>query len=154
MKLTITYLGSTSSNRGHKYAISLPTFDATNTKEKFAAAIAADGIVLNANVGEFGFISQTHLYLTKNINDKIEIDVLGYKDDTDRQRNYFANIDKNKQRRFAESKRIADDVFAVVAIEEALADAESSIDVLKFEQIRLLKLQQSKLQKEIAALSH
>jgi hypothetical protein len=146
----IKYIGTTSSGRGFKYEI------IADTDAKVAAAktaLEADKVVFNPNLGVVGFISQTHLYTTPKIGDVVDVDVKGYEDERSRQVNWFKDIDKIKQKAFAENKAVQAEVASIVGVENALTDANSSLDVYKFEQIRLLRLQQAKLSKEIALIA-
>ena len=145
MITTITYRGTTASGKGFKYEVT--------SDEKITKGLEKDGVVMNKNLGHSGFISQTHLFLAKNEGDSVEVDVHGYEDSTGRQVNWFKGIDKMKQKSFAENKAVRAEVASIVGIETALTDANSSLDVYKFEQIRLLRLQQAKLSKEIALIA-
>lgn len=169
MKVLVSYLGSTSSGRMHKYAVIFPEMeeqkDATGAvtvtkeaatlaaKDRIITGLKAAGVSLNPNLGVEGFLSSTHLHKTPTVGAQAEVDVKGYHDQqTDRQVNYFADIDKVTQRDFAKRQQINVLVGEVVMVETALESKGSAIDAEKFERIQLLKAQQRKIEKEISAI--
>lgn len=147
MRAIIKFIGATSSGKSFKYEI---TADSAPKLTALETALKNDGVMMNPNLGVPGFISQTHLYLTPNEGDTVEVDVMGYMDDrTDRNVNWFKGIDKSKQKNFAEKQQLTAEVRSIVNVENTLTDLNSSLDVERFEKVRLLKLQQKKLSREI-----
>lgn len=147
MKALIKFIGATSSGKSFKYEIIADTAPKLTALQE---ALKNDGVKMNPNLGVPGFISQTHLYLTPNEGDTFEVDVRGYHDDrTDRDINWFKDIDKIKQKNFAEKQQLTAEVRSIVNVENTLTDLNSSLDVERFERVRLLKLQQKKLAREI-----
>ena len=158
--LKIKFLGSISSGNAFKYVVIPQPIAASGTGANAVvasdgvaeakAAMLGAGIVANANFGDgLGFVSQTHLYSCAAIGAETSVDVRGYQDKNDRQIHWFADIDKVKQANFIDKKKITAEVQSIVNVENALVDAASSLDVEKFEKVRLLKLQQRLLEQQI-----
>lgn len=169
MKIRVSYQGATSSGRMHKFAIVVPIMPevedgegvVTMSSEAATAAellrittgLKAAGVVLNTNIGDRHFLSSTHLYSAPTIGNEVDVDVRGYHDtNSDRDVNFFADIDKAAQKDFAQRQVVNRLVGEVVMVETALSAKGSSIDAEKFERIQLLKTQQRKLEKEMQAI--
>ena len=151
MKVTVIFRGATGSGRNFKYEIK-------DYKPAMDAELKKEGIELNTNLkdnfGYAGFISSTHLYLTPKVGAEHEVELKAFKaPDRDFATIYFADIDKEAQKRFVNRLLVDREVDSIVDIESALEKKGSSLDVEKFEKIRMLRLQQQKLQKEIALIA-
>lgn len=163
MKIKVQYVGTTSSGRMHKYALVIAALMAADsvTVEKTEAqvldetitALKAEGVTMNQFLGDRTFLSSTHLHTIPTIGNQIEVNVKGYHDGaTDRDVNYFADIDKTAQRAFAQRQLINQQVGEIVMVEGAFAAAGSATSVETFEKIKLLKAQQALVNKQAQAI--
>lgn len=123
----IKYLGTTSSGYNHKYEIIGD--NATKIKEAIEAA-KADGVSMNANINN-GFVSSTHLHLTPEMGNEAEVDLKGFKRDTDRYSvNWFDGIDKSKQKSFSEAQRYTSQFGTLAAMNNAAVAKGLDLDSL------------------------
>lgn len=162
MKIKIEYKGTTSSGRMNKYAIVVAAITdaagaitSTEAQElaKVVDGLKADGVVLNTNIGDRHFLAATHLHTAPVEGNQAEVDVKGYYDKaTDRQVNYFADIDKKAQKAFAQRMLVNQQVGEIVMVETALTNQGSSIDPEKYEKIMLLRKQQALVDRQIKAI--
>ena len=108
--IKIKYLGQTSTGKFSKYEI-IPIITPASGKNPeiidfSIEKLKHDEVLLNKNFCTCGFLSQTHLYLTPQIGDEVEVDVKGFVKNITTTINYFSGIDKDKQEQFSKMKKI------------------------------------------------
>lgn len=149
MAFKIKFIGKTSSGLGNKYQVLVAASDVQKTK----TALTNAGVEFNPNIGELGFISSTHLYLTPKIGDETDVEIKGFKQGS-RTVNYFEGIDKDAQKRFVETRKFAEIANAAASFTASLDDAGTTIEAAEaFQRFQNLQLMGKKLQAEITALS-